>query len=88
MITKTYTFEKYGKSNEVYTLSNANGYEVDILNYGARITRIWAPDKKGNFDDIIVGCAKPEEVYAKRKGIFLRGEQQRALPARGGERKF
>ena len=65
MITKTYTFEKQGKSNDVYTLSNSSGYEVDILTYGARITRIWAPDKNGKFDDLIVGCAKPEEYYEK-----------------------
>ena len=63
MITKTYSFLKDGNTNEVYTLSNANGYEVDILTYGARITRIWAPDKNGNFDDLIVGCKKVEDYY-------------------------
>ena len=63
MIQKTYTFEKNEKINEVYTLSNANGYEVDILTYGARIIRIWAPDKKGSFGDLIVGCATPEDYY-------------------------
>ena len=65
MIQKTYSFEMAGKTNDVYTLSNANGYEVDILTYGARITRIWAPDRKGNFDDLIVGCKKVEDYYGK-----------------------
>ena len=63
MITKTYSFEMNGQINDVYTLSNVNGYEVDVLTYGARITRIWAPDKKGYFDDLIVGCKKVEDYY-------------------------
>ena len=65
MIKKTYSFEKAGKTNDVYTLSNTKGYEVDILTYGARITRIFAPDKKGNFDDLIVGCARVEDYYGE-----------------------
>lgn len=65
MIKKTYSFVKGGKTNEVYTLSNANGCEADILTYGARITRIVAPDKDGDFDDIIVGCARAEDYYAE-----------------------
>ncbi len=63
MIKKTYSFEKEGKTNDVYTLSNAQGGEVDILTYGARIIRISMPDKTGNFDDVIVGCKTPEDYY-------------------------
>ena len=47
----------------MYTLSNENGYEVDILTYGARITRIYALDKNGNFPDLIVGCKAVEDYY-------------------------
>ena len=65
MIKKTYSFKKDGKTNDVYTLSNANGYEVDILTYGGRITRIWTPDKDGNFGDCIVGCKRVEDYYEK-----------------------
>ena len=61
MITKTYLFEKNGEIYEVYTLRNATGSEMDILTYGARITRISVPDKKGSFGDVIVGFARPEE---------------------------
>ena len=65
MITKTYSFTKDGKQNDVYTLKNSGGYEVDILTYGGRITRIWAPDKNGKFDDLIVGCKTPEDYYGE-----------------------
>ena len=61
MITKTHTFEKNGEIYEVYTLRNATGSEMDILTYGARIVRISVPDKNGDFGDIIVGFACPEE---------------------------
>lgn len=61
MIKKTYSFEKDGNTYDVYTLSNAAGCEVDILTYGARITRISVPDKNGVMGDVIVGYARPEE---------------------------
>ena len=63
MIKKSYSFIKDGKQNDVYTLSNANGVEVDILTYGARLTRISLPDKNGAFDDILVGCKRVEDYY-------------------------
>lgn len=65
MIEKTYTFEKDGRVNDVYTLTNASGAQVDILTYGARILRISMPDKNGAFGDCIVGCAKPEDYYGE-----------------------
>ena len=61
MIVKSYTFQKNGYENDVYTLSNANGVEVDILTYGARIIRISTPDKNGDFADCIVGCINHED---------------------------
>ncbi len=63
MIKKTYSFIKNGQSNDVYTLTNRVGAEVDILTYGARIIRISMPDKNGRFDDLVVGCKTPEDYY-------------------------
>jgi aldose 1-epimerase len=63
MITKTYSFQKDGKQNDVYTLCNANGMEADILTYGGRLIRLTAPDRNGCFDDVIVGCKTPEDYY-------------------------
>lgn len=71
MIKKTDSFVANGRVNDVYTLRNQNGYEVDICTYGARITRIWAADRDGVFDDIIVGCATPEDYY--NKGVSYYG---------------
>lgn len=63
MIKKIETFEKDGKTNDVYRLSNTAGNYVDILTYGARIIRIAMPDKKGKLGDCIVGCKKAEDYY-------------------------
>ena len=69
MIKKTYSFVYDGKICDVYTLSNAKGVQVDILTYGARVIRLLAPDKNGEFDDVIVGCKTPED-YCKPNPCF------------------
>jgi aldose 1-epimerase len=38
-----------------YTLTNANGMQVSILNYGGTVTKILTKDKDGNFGDVILG---------------------------------
>jgi len=40
---------------QLFTLTNANGLEVDISTFGGTITRWSAPDKNGHFDDVILG---------------------------------
>lgn len=65
MIKKSYSFEKNGAINEVYTLRNSKGAEVDILTYGARIIRIFVPDRNGTFADVVVGCKRPEDYYGE-----------------------
>ncbi|MEL7835079.1 aldose epimerase family protein [Fodinibius sp. Rm-B-1B1-1] len=38
-----------------YTLSNANGMEVKIINYGGIVTSIQTPDADGNFENVVLG---------------------------------
>jgi aldose 1-epimerase len=49
-----------GKEVHLFTLTNDNGVRVSITNYGGIITSIVVPDKKGNFDDIVLGFDKLE----------------------------
>ena len=44
-----------GKATELFTLTNKNGMLVAITNYGAKIVSIYAPDKNGNFVDVVLG---------------------------------
>jgi len=38
-----------------YTMTNKNGIEVSIITYGARVTSLKTPDRKGQFADIVLG---------------------------------
>ena len=40
--------EKDGKATALYTLTNANGMEVCVTNFGGRIVSVMVPDKDGN----------------------------------------
>ena len=44
-----------GKKTSLYTLSNANGMEVCVTNFGGRIVSIMAPDRDGNLRDVVLG---------------------------------
>ncbi len=44
-----------GKENNLYVMRNANGIEVCIINYGARIISVLVPDKTGEMQDVVLG---------------------------------
>ncbi|MBE7084274.1 MAG: galactose mutarotase [Clostridiales bacterium] len=54
---------KEEKENKVYTLSNNNGFEVDVLDYGARIISARLKNTKGAVKEFIVGPENPEDYY-------------------------
>ena len=43
------------KPVKLYTLTNANGMEVCITNYGGRVVSLVVPDKGGNPTDVVLG---------------------------------
>lgn len=44
-----------GQQVDKYTLTNDNGMEIDVITYGGIITRWTAPDKDGNYEDVVLG---------------------------------
>ncbi len=44
-----------GKAADLYTLTNANGMEVEITNYGGIVVSLSVPDKNGNIEDVTLG---------------------------------
>lgn len=44
-----------GQQADLYTLTNANGMTVNITNYGGIITKLTAPDKDGQWADVVLG---------------------------------
>ncbi len=44
-----------GRPVELFTLTNANGVELRVTNYGGIITSLRTPDRSGRLDDIVLG---------------------------------
>ncbi|CAH1000672.1 Aldose 1-epimerase [Neolewinella maritima] len=38
-----------------YTLTNGQGMQVSVINYGGIITQLWVPDRQGVVDDVVLG---------------------------------
>ncbi|MBO0858025.1 MAG: galactose mutarotase [Chloracidobacterium sp.] len=60
---------KDGQSVEIYTLTNANGVEARITNYGGIIVSLKTPDRAGRLDDIVLGFDTLDE-YLKGNPFF------------------
>jgi aldose 1-epimerase len=88
-----------GQLVRLYTLTNENGMSVSIMDYGATIVKILAPDRNGKFDDVVLGFDKFSPYlhittyfgatvgrYANRiaKGRFELGKTLYQLPRNNG----
>lgn len=47
--------EVNGKSTDLYVLTNGNGMEACVTNYGGRIVSLMVPDRDGNMRDVVLG---------------------------------
>ena len=61
--TGSVTAKPFGKTPEgqlvrLHTLTNKNGMSVSIMDYGATIVKILAPDRNGKLDDVVLGFDK------------------------------
>jgi aldose 1-epimerase len=44
-----------GTQIDLYTLSNSNGMQAGIINYGGAVVSLTAPDRSGKFADVVLG---------------------------------
>src|SRR2546423_15141084 len=44
-----------GEAVGVYTLKNAHGLELRVIDYGGIILSLKVPDRNGTFDDVVLG---------------------------------
>ena len=51
------------KAVKLYTLTNKNGMEVCITNFGGRIVSIEVPDKEGNMKDVVLGFDAADKYF-------------------------
>jgi aldose 1-epimerase len=68
-----------GTSISQYTLTNAKGMTMKVINLGGVITSLTAPDRSGNFEDVVLG-------YDSLAGYIKKGSFFGALVGRYGNR--
>ncbi len=44
-----------GRPARLFTLRNAGGFRADISDYGGTLVRLFAPDRRGNYEDVALG---------------------------------
>lgn len=69
LATKPFGKTPSGESVTLFTLKNASGMEVQIMNYGGIITKILTPDKNGVIEDVVLGFETLEE-YVRDTPFF------------------
>ncbi|MDR1370486.1 MAG: galactose mutarotase [Dysgonamonadaceae bacterium] len=59
-----------GKTVELFILSNKNGLETAITNYGAKIVSLHVPDKNGKMIDVVLGHDSIDEYLKSQEPYF------------------
>ncbi|MBQ7811566.1 MAG: galactose mutarotase [Bacteroidales bacterium] len=54
-----------GKATALYTLTNANGMEVCVTNFGGRLVSVMVPDRDGKMTDVILGFDNINDYMTK-----------------------
>jgi len=65
-----FTTEVNGKGIQLYTLSNKRGMEVTITNFGLKLVSLYAPDRNGKLDDIVLGFSTIQD-YLDTNEIYF-----------------
>ena len=62
-----------GRKTRVWRLQGADGFAVDITDYGGRVVRVYAPDRFGNLADVALGwnTAAEYEKYGYSMGTII-----------------
>lgn len=55
LLRSDFRMEVDGKQTDLYVLTNANGLEMCVTNYGAKVVSLMVPDRDGQFADIVLG---------------------------------
>jgi aldose 1-epimerase len=59
-----------GKDVDLYILSNENGLEMSVTNYGAKIVSLHVPDRNGEMIDVVLGHNNIDEYLSSQEPYF------------------
>ena len=66
---RTFGFLHDGESVEAWTLCGQGGLVLEIITYGATVTRLLAPDRDGRLVDVVLGFNNLDSYLADRAYI-------------------
>src|SRR5436305_11922389 len=50
-----------GQDVDIYTLTNRRGAEARVITYGGAVVSLKVPDRRGHFDDVVLGFDSIED---------------------------
>ena len=59
-----------GKNVDLYILTNKNGLEMSVSNYGAKIVSLHVPDRNGKMVDVVLGHNTIDEYLSSKEPYF------------------
>ena len=59
-----------GKEIDLFLLTNANGMEISVINYGCKIVSWLVPDRKGNWVDVVLGKSNIDDYMNAQEPYF------------------
>ena len=59
-----------GRTVDLFILSNENGFEMSVTNYGAKIVSLHVPDKNGKMIDVVLGHDSIDEYLKSQEPYF------------------
>ncbi len=72
LLRSNFQMEVDGKMTDLFVLTNANGLEMCVTNFGARVVSLMVPDKDGIFADIVLG-EDSIDIYVNRPKDYYYG---------------
>ena len=61
--------EKNGEAVTKYTITNGNNMSISVIDFGACLTNVMVPDKKGELADVVLGY--DDVAGYETNGVFL-----------------
>ena len=58
------------KEVSLYTLKNSQGTVCQITNFGGKVVSLYVPDKKGNYEDVVLGFANLDGFLTAKEKYF------------------
>jgi aldose 1-epimerase len=59
-----------GQPAHLFSLRHDSGFGAEITDFGATVVRLFAPDRHGRFEDVVLGF-DPVDVYARPSGPYF-----------------